>query len=101
MVCSTSCSLIRVHYQVSCCEKVLVVVVVVVVVVTWQSEQSALLLLASSAGNGIGDALASIAESVLGRLHHALALAGGVVAAGASGVTELLAGRLLALCCRC
>ena len=58
-------------------------------------KRSALLLLASGAGEGVGDALASVAESVLGLLHDALAL----IAAGAGCVAELLSGGLLALWC--
>jgi hypothetical protein len=58
-----------------------------------KQEESALLLLASGAGEGVGDALASVAESILGLLHDALAL----VAAGAGRVTELLSSGLLAL----
>ena len=46
-----------------------------------KKEASALLLLASGAGEGVGDALASVAESVLGLLHDTLALGGGIVAA--------------------
>ena len=63
------------------------------------SQNNNLLLLASGAGQGVGDALASVAEGILGRLHYTLALAGGVVAAGAGGIAELLGGRLVALCC--
>jgi len=46
-----------------------------------KKEASALLLLASGAGEGVGDALASVAESVLSLLHDTLALGGGIVAA--------------------
>lgn len=60
-------------------------------------KRSALLLLASGAGEGVGDALASVGGHVLGLLHDALALVGRIVAARAGRVTELLSGGLLAL----
>lgn len=63
------------------------------------SQNSSLLLLASGAGEGVGDALTSVAEGILSILHDALALAGGVVAARACGIADLLGGRLVALCC--
>jgi hypothetical protein len=44
-------------------------------------EQKHLLLLAGSAAEGVGDSLASIAETLLGRLEHAAALLLGRVAA--------------------
>lgn len=57
--------------------------------------RSNLLLLA--ARQGVGDALASIAERVLGLLQHAGALVRRVVAARAGGVAELLSSRLLVI----
>jgi hypothetical protein len=63
------------------------------------SKKSALLLLASGAGEGVGDGLAGVAGHVLSLLHDTLALVRRVVAAGAGGVAELLAGGLLALWC--
>lgn len=49
------------------------------------------------AGEGVRDSLASAAEAVLDGAEHALSLLGGVVATGASGITDLLSSGLLAL----
>lgn len=62
---------------------------------TTHIEGSCLLLLATK---GVLDGLSGAAKRVLGRLENALALVGGIVTAGAGGVTELLGSRLVALC---
>jgi hypothetical protein len=66
-----------------------------------KKKANALLLALGGAGESVGDALASVAEGVLSLLHDALALVGGIVAAGAGGVAELLSSGLLALWCTC
>jgi hypothetical protein len=51
-----------------------------------------------SAGDGVLDGLGSVAERLLGLAEDALALVLGAVAAAAGSISDLLGGRLVALC---
>lgn len=61
-------------------------------------ESSRLFLVASGRVEGVGDGLASIAETLLDGAEDTLALLRCVVAAGAGRVSDLLSSGLLALC---
>lgn len=60
-----------------------------------------LLLVAGGLVESVGDSLASVAETLRGRVEEAAALLLGRVAAAAGGVAELLGGGLVTLCCGC